>query len=159
MSRIVVNTVVAFSILHAGLVAAQGATDRPAVEKQIVSNEKAIMDAIVKNDLKTFHSHVVPDSFALGEDGLMKVADYDKIISEMNADCKFSKAGINDSSFYWVNDATVVHIYKAAVEATCKGGDSIPPSWSSTVWTNKGGKWLGAFHHESRVAPPATPKK
>ena len=69
MSRIIVNEDLACSVLQEGLATAQTATDRPAVEKQIVANEKAIVDAIVKNDPKTFHSYVVADSFAMGERG------------------------------------------------------------------------------------------
>ena len=158
MARIIVNTVVAFSILHAGLVAAQSATDRPAVEKQIVENEKAIMDAILKNDSKTFHSHVLPDSYVMGGDGVITAADVDKLMEEMKADCRLAKWELAESGYYWVNDSTVVHLFRTTAEGTCQG-QPIPANWESTVWTNKGGKWLAAFHHESPVTRPAAPKK
>jgi Domain of unknown function (DUF4440) len=159
MWRTIVNAVVACSVLQAGLASAQSATDRRAAEKQIAANEKTIMDAILKNDAKTFHSYVLPDSFALSGEGVMKVADFDKMMDARKTDCKFTKGEQTESTFYWVNDSTAVHIYKATIDGSCKG-QSIPAIWSSSVWTNKGGKWLGAFHHESEVVmPPAATKK
>jgi hypothetical protein len=155
MSHILLLIVAACSILQAGAVPAQsGTTDRAAVQNQVVENEKAIIDAILKNDPKTFHSYVLPDSYALGGDGAIKAADFDKIMNEMKADCKVAKWELAESVFYWVNDSTVVHIFKTTAEGTCQA-QPIPANWSSTVWTNKGGKWLAAFHHESEVKKPA----
>lgn len=157
MSRIISATVVACSLLQA-VVAAQSATDRAAVQKSIVAHEKAIMDAILKNDPKTFHSYVLPDSLSMGGEGVTKAADFDAMMAQMTKDCKFSKWGVEQSTFSWINDSTVVHLYKATVAGTCQG-QPVPATWASTVWTNKNGKWLGAFHHESPVqAPPAAKK-
>jgi hypothetical protein len=158
MARMIVMTVLACSILHAGQVRAQSATDRNAVQNRIVEGEKAIIDAILKNDPKTFHSHVVGDSLAAGGEGVMKVADFDKIMSQMKVDCKFTKWGLSDSTFYWLTDTSVVHIYKATIDGTCQG-QPVPPTWASSVWVNKNGKWLGAFHHESPVTPPTPAAK
>ena len=41
-----------------------------------------------------------------------------------------------------MNDTTVVHMYKETFEGTCKE-EPTNPNWASTVWTNKGGKWVG----------------
>jgi hypothetical protein len=159
MFRIIVNAVLACSMLQAGLASAQSATDRPAVQKQIAANEKAVMDAILQGDAKTFHSYVLPDSFAMSGEGVIKVADFDKMMDERKTACKFTKGEHTESTFYWVNESTVVHIYKATIDGACNG-QAIPPVWSSSVWTNKGGKWLGAFHHESEVVTqPAAIKK
>jgi hypothetical protein len=155
MSHILLLIVAACSILQAGAVPAQsGTTDRTAVQNQVVENEKAIIDAILKNDPKTFHGYVLPDSYAIGGDGVIKAADFDKMMNEMKPDCKAAKWDLAESMFYWVNDSTVVHIFKTTIEGTCQG-QAIPANWSSTVWTIKGGKWLAAFHHESEVKAPA----
>jgi hypothetical protein len=155
MPPILLLIVAACSILQARPVPAQGGTtDRTAVQNQVVENEKAIIDAILNNDPKTFHSYVLPDSYALGGDGAIKAADFDKIMNEMKADCRAAKWELAESTFYWVNDSTVVHIFRTTAEGTCQG-QPIPANWSSTVWTNKDGKWLAAFHHESVVKPPA----
>ena len=120
-------------ILQSGAVAAQTAPDRAGVQKQIETNERAIIEAIFKNDAKTFHSLVVGDSLILSGDGLLKVAEFDTMMKETAATCKVSKVQTSDSAFYWVNDTTVVHVYKTAMDASCNG-EPIKPSWSSSVW-------------------------
>ena len=50
----------------------QGASNRADIEKTIVANERAIITAITNNDTKTFHSHIVPDSYFMGDDGPTK---------------------------------------------------------------------------------------
>jgi hypothetical protein len=79
-------------------------------------------------------------------------------MQEMTADCKLAKWSLAESMVYWVNDSTVVHLFKTTTEGTCQGRP-IPANWESTVWTNKGGQWLAAFHHEYPVTRPAAPKK
>jgi hypothetical protein len=136
---------------------AQAPANRVAAQNQIVANEKAVMDAIGKKNPKVFHSYVAPDSYALNGQGLAKAADFDQMMSQ----CTYASWGLSDSTFYWVNESTVVHIYKWTGTGSC-AGQSVPGAiWSSTVWANKGGKWLAAFHHESIAmpVPAATPQK
>ena len=59
-------------ILQSGAVTAQSGPNREAVQKQIETNERAIIEAIFKNDAKTFHSHVVGDSLIVGGEGVIK---------------------------------------------------------------------------------------
>jgi hypothetical protein len=158
MARNVVNAAVVCSLLQVGALSAQSATDRPAVEKQIVANEKAIVDAVLKNDPKTFHSYILADSFAVASQGVIAVADFDPVMKQQATDCKVTKFEFAESRFYWVNDTTVVHMFKETFEGTCKG-EPINPNWASSVWTKKNGKWLGAFHHESEIMPPPAAKK
>ena len=132
--------------------------DRPNTFRTVVESEKAIIDAILKNDPKTFHSYVLPDSYVMGGDGVIEAAGLDKLMEGMTADCKLAKWELVESMVYWVNDSTVVHLFRTTAEGTCQG-QPIPENWESTVWTNKGGKWLAAFHHESPVTRPAAPKK
>jgi hypothetical protein len=112
MSRIFLLIVVVWSILQAGPVPAQIGTDRTAVQNQVVESEKAIIDAILKNDPKTFHSYVLPDSYVMGGDGVIEAADVDKLMEEMKADCKLAKWELAESMVYWVNDSTVVHLFQ-----------------------------------------------
>ena len=138
--------------LHAQAVQAQ-AVNKPAVQAAIIANEKAINDAFMKGDLKTFHSYVTPDGLGVDGMGPSKVSDMDA----MMADYKVQNYTISVDQFMWINDTTVVHIYRWMGKATYKGQPAPNDVWSSTVWTNKGGKWLGAFHQESVTMPPPAP--
>jgi hypothetical protein len=157
MFKVIVATV-AVSLLQAGVIFGQGSPNKPDVEKQIVQNETAIMKGIVGNDPKAFHTYVLPDSYYVGADGIGKAADFDGMMKEMKEKCTFTKSDLGDSTFYWINDSTVVHIFKEMPRGTCEGRP-LKDTWSSTVWTNKGGKWLAAFHHEAEAAEAAPPAK
>jgi len=64
-----------------------------------------------------------------------------------------------DTQVYWVDDKTAVLTYSWMGSGTYKG-EAIPATtYSSTVWTERNGKWLAVFHQESAAAPPPTKKK
>src|ERR1700759_1506546 len=110
--------VLACSILSIREVAAQSGASRTAIQNQIVADENAITKAIITNDPKTFHRNFLDDSLSTGPDGVMKAADFDKMMSDMKSACKFGKQTLSDSKFYWLSDTSVVHIYKLAVDGT-----------------------------------------
>lgn len=136
----------------------QGASNRADIEKTIVANERAIITAITNNDTKTFHSHIVPDSYFMGDDGPTKQSGFDKVMAQMKSDCKISKSDISGSTFYWVNENVVIHMFKPVVDGKCQG-QPLPQVWASTVWSKNGGKWLAAYHQETPVTPPAPATK
>lgn len=87
--------------------------------------------------------------------GFANTADFDQV----NVQCKYTRWGLSGLQFSWVNDTSLVHVYKWAGKGTC-GGQPVPESrWSSTVWTNKSGKWVAAFHHEATAVETEPAKK
>ena len=145
-------------LVHSGTVQAQNRPDQAAIQKQIEASERAIIEAIFRNDPKTFLGLVVSDSLIVSGEGVVKVPEFVPLMKETAAQCKFNKVETSDHTFYWFNDTTLVHIYKTKMDATCDG-KPIPMSLSSSVWVNKDGKWQGAFHQETEVSPPPAPKK
>jgi hypothetical protein len=133
------------------------AGNHAAIEQQIVANERAVNDAFAKNDTKTFHNYVAADSFGVDAMGVSKVADMDKMMPQM----KVTSWNIDGSQFYWVNDSTVVHTYRWTGKGSFQGQPLPSPVWASSVWTNRGGKWVGVFHQETAamLMPPAGAKK
>jgi hypothetical protein len=150
--------VLAGCVVHSGTVEAQGRPDQAAIQKHIEASERAIIEAIFRNDQKTFLGLVVSDSVIASGEGVVKVSEFVPLMKETAAQCKFNKVETSDHTFYWFNDTTLVHIYKTKMDATCDG-KPIPMSLSSSVWVNKDGKWQGAFHQETEVSPPPAPKK
>jgi ketosteroid isomerase-like protein len=132
---------------------APAAGNRAAVEKQVLAAERAINEAFAKGDTKTFHANLTPDAVSIDSAGIMKVnADFDKMMLAV----KVQSWNLDSSQFYWVNDNTIIHMYRWTGKGTYQGQPVPSPTWASTVWTNKGGKWTAAFHQES-VAMPAPP--
>jgi len=140
----------------AALAQTPAASSHAAVEKQIVASERAINEAIAKGDMKAFHSNIASDAVGVDPTGIMKVnaPDFDKML----LGTKIQSWNIDGSQFYWIGDATVVHMYRWTGKGTYEGQPVPSPTWASTVWTNKGGKWLAVFHQESTAVPaPAAP--
>jgi hypothetical protein len=144
-------TVLSLVVVHTGLAVAQ--TNRTAVQAQVVAAEKAINDAIVKNDMKAFHANIAPDAVSVDGMGITKAADFDK----MMADIKAVSYAITGSQFMWLDDANVVHMYKWTGKGTYQGQPIPDTTWSSTVWQNRGGKWLAVLHTESPAMPMPPP--
>ena len=67
----------------ASLGLAQGA-NHAAVEKQLLTAERGLNDAIAKGDMKTFHSNLAPDAVSIDGGGIMKVdAEFDKAMASL----------------------------------------------------------------------------
>jgi len=133
------------------------AANHAAIEKQIVANERAINEAFAKGDMKAFHAMVAPDAVSIDMGGITKVntPDFDKMMLSV----KTQSWNIDSSQFYWVGDTTVVHMYKWTGKGTYEGQPIPSPTWASTVWANKGGKWLATFHQETAAMAPPPPAK
>src|SRR5262249_3766047 len=97
-------------ILIVAVTASAQAVNRPAIEKQIIANERAINDAFTKSDMKAFNALVASDAFSVDGGGIMKTSDPN--FEKMMKDIKIQSWNIEGSQFYWINDNTVVHMYK-----------------------------------------------
>jgi len=131
------------------------AANRSAIEKQILTNERAISDAFAKGDMKAFNGLVASDAVSVDNSGIMKTGDPN--FEKMMKDMKLQSWNIDGSQFYWINDNSVVHMYKWTGKGTYQGQPVPSPTWASTVWSNKGGKWIAVFHQESLAMPAPAP--
>jgi hypothetical protein len=132
-------------------------------EKTIIANERAISAAFAKGNLAAFKEHVAMDGFAIDPMmGPMSVAEFVKQFDAMAKDMKIESWDIADSKLQWVDANTAVHYYKWTGKGTMQGQPIPSPTWCSTVWTKKNGKWTATFHQETLVVPapkPAATKK
>ena len=112
-------------------------SNHAAIERQIIANERAINDAVAKGDLKAFHSMIAPDAVVVGPSGPTKVnsPEFDKTLM------KVQTWNIDGSQFYWIGEATVVHMFRWTGKAI-PGAKPISPTGAATTWTNKSGKWM-----------------
>jgi hypothetical protein len=131
------------------------AGSKAAIEKTLIANENKISEAVAKHDVKTFTDLVANDAVSADGMGVMKVADFVKSMNEM----KIGSWHIMDTQVHWVDDKTAVLTYSWMGSGTYKG-EAIPATtYSSTVWTERNGKWVAVFHQESVAAPSPTKKK
>ena len=153
----VATSMLILTFTGAAMAQAPAASNHTAVEKQIVAAERAINEAVAKGDMKAFHANIANDAATIDPGGISKVnADMDKMLLAM----KIQSWNIDGSQFYWVNDSTVVHMYRWTGKGTYQGDPVPSPTWASTVWSNKSGKWLAVFHQETNaMAAPAPASK
>ncbi len=96
--------------------------------KKLSANETALWNAWKSKDAKPFQMWLSADSVMVGETGVAGKGDVTKMMESMPCDVK---------SF---------------TEGTC-GGTAIPTVWASSVWVNRGGKWMAFAHQETAVKP------
>lgn len=141
----------------AGAAYAQG-TGAAAIEQQLMANERAINEAVMKGDTKTFTSLLSPDSTATDGTGTMLAADFAKVMPML----KITSQKLDAMKVAWLTPDAALVSYTWSGTGTMQG-EKIPSlSYATTVWVKqKDGKWLARFHQESPAlpAPPAAPKK
>jgi hypothetical protein len=150
-------------ILMAGALVVGGTTYAWAqdaqTEKAIIANERAINVAVAKGNLAGFKEYVAAEGSTIDPMmGPMTVAAFVKDFDAMMKDMKIASWDISDSKFQWVDANTTVHIYKWTGKGTYQGQPIPSPTWCSTVWAKKNGKWTALFHQET-LSLPAPPKK
>jgi hypothetical protein len=137
----------------AGLFAQAGS--KAAIEKTLIANENKVSEAVAKHDVKTFTDLVATDGLSADQGGFMKVADFLKSIDQV----KVTSWHIMDAQVSWVDDKTAIVRYTWMGAGTYMGQPFPPTVYSSTVWTERNGKWVAVFHQETPMAPPPAPAK
>lgn len=131
---------------------AQSGMSNATVEKQLKANESAIVEAVVRNDVKTFRSYVTADAISLDGAGMRMIADFDKVIAAQ----KITNSLLDDLRVHWLSPDVALVMSRWRGKGTYMGQPMPSPTRNSTVWVKqKDGKWLAAFHQET--AAPEMP--
>jgi hypothetical protein len=130
------------------------APNRAAAEKAILANENTVTAAFAKADAAAMQKHLLPDGVAVDPMGVTTVADLMKMLAEVKMQPGWK---IEGSKFLWLDDNTVIHTYKWTGKGTVMGQPMPSPTWSSTLWVQRGGQWKGAFHQETLAMTPPPP--
>ena len=131
------------------------AGSKAAIEKTLIANENKVSEAVQKHDVKTFNELVAADAVSADQGGFMKVADFVKSMDQM----KIASQHTMDMAVVWVDDKTAIVRYTWMGSGTYMGQPVPSTTYASTVWTERNGKWVAVFHHETPMAPPPPPAK
>jgi hypothetical protein len=114
------------------------------------ANEKLVWDAIKRKDADAFASYLTEDSLEVEPMGVYDKAGSVKTITMFDA----SKAALSDFKTVKLDgDASLVtYMVKGPSPDFGKLGER-----HSTIWINRGGKWMAAFHEGTTVTLPMTP--
>ena len=128
--------------------AAKPAMSRAQIRGRIIATEKKLWEAWKNKDAKPFKANLAADSVMISETGVAGKADIVKEIASMP--CEVKSFELSDFKATFLNSGTVLLTYKGVADGTC-AGTALPAVWASSVYVNRGGRWLAASHQETPV--------
>jgi hypothetical protein len=148
---------IAVLVLSAGLAAAQDMNPskttpamgpaRGMLEEALVASETRLNAAVAKGDVVAFKGLVAPDAWSADAGGFMKVSDFAAMMPQV----KVNEWKISDPKVTWLDANTALVTYTWTGSGTMNGTAFGGPTYCSTVWTKKAGKWLAAYHQETEA--------
>lgn len=122
-------------------------------DADIIAKEKEVYDDFKKKDMTAFGALLADDFVYVTSDGV-----HDKAATVKGA-------GMNDLTDVTLTDFKVIRIDKDAVvvvynsdsKGTSEGKPMASKSRESSVWINRGGKWVALFHQDCDIRPMMTP--
>jgi hypothetical protein len=127
----------------------------PLTEAEATSKEKEVWQMIQKQDLNAFGAALTDEQIYVSSDGVRdKAATIKGVTGLTPSDVVFS-----DWKFIPIDNDAVVNVYTVKLKTTTDGKTEEGTAHASSVWVNRGGKWLSIFHQDCEVAnippPPA----
>jgi hypothetical protein len=124
------------------------AMNKAQIRGRIIATEKKLWEAWKNKDVKPFKANLAADSVMISETGVAGKADMVKEIASMP--CEVKSFELSDFKTTFLNSGTVLLTYKGVADGTC-AGTALPTVWASSVYVNRGGRWLAASHQETPV--------
>ncbi len=115
--------------------------------KKLSANETALWNAWKNKDAKPFQMWLSADSVNVGDQGVAGKSDITKEMASMP--CEVRSFTLSDWKLTMLNPSTAVITYKGAQDGTCAGTALPAAVWASSVWVQRGSRWLAAFHQET----------
>ena len=131
------------------------ANAKAAIEKVLIANEQKANDAVAAGDLAAFKTVIADDAMMIDEGmGLSPVTEFEKVLKP--GLLKVTGMKLDGLKVQWVDANTAIVTYTWTGRGTFDGQPVKSPTFASTVWANRGGKWMAIFHQETpKVAMPA----
>jgi hypothetical protein len=128
--------------------AAKPAMNKAQIRSRLIATEKKLWEAWKNKDAKPFKATLAADSVMIGDSGISGKNETIKDIT--SAPCEIKSFELTDFKVAFLSAGTALLTYKGTADGTC-GGMAIPPVWASSLYVNRGGKWLAASHQETTV--------
>ena len=118
--------------------------------KKLSANETKLWDAWKNKDAKPFQMWLAADSIMVGEQGVGTKGDVTKMMASMP--CEIKSYSLSDWKLAMIDSNAAMITYKGTIDGTC-AGQAVPAVWASSVWVNRGGKWIAFSHQETPIKP------
>jgi hypothetical protein len=118
-------------------------------EFDAVAREKEVWEALKKRDYNGFASFLAEDQMEVGADRVNDKAGSVKGVSGSD----MSSASLSDFKVVKLDDDASLVTYVVKMAGAGSGPEE---ERHSTIWVNRGGKWLAVFHQDTPVQKPPT---
>jgi hypothetical protein len=133
----------------AKVAASPTATPAPTVTSaDPIADERVIWDMLKRNSPDAFAALLAPDSVEVEPDGVYDKAGSVKSVSQTD----FSKADISDFKALKIDEDVALVTYMVKIPGLAPEGEH-----HTTIWINRGGKWLALFHQGTPVLKEVQP--
>ena len=116
-------------------------------ESTITDLEKSAWEAYKNKQADAFKALMSKDYYGVYAEGIKNL---DAEVADM-AKSDLREYSFADVKVVFPHPKVAVVMYKATVQATADGKDVSGTYNSGSVWVQKGNKWVGAFHSESKA--------
>jgi hypothetical protein len=119
-----------------------------AVEKALEANEQAGWQSWKDHNPKPIEA-TIPDNTINIADGTLEKGKQQVLNGFTSSGCDVKSFSLSNFSYLWLDKNTVLMTYSATQDATCSGKKQAGKVIASSLWQNKGGKWVSPFHQET----------
>ncbi|HEV2914747.1 MAG TPA: nuclear transport factor 2 family protein [Pyrinomonadaceae bacterium] len=118
------------------------------LEETLIAREKAVWEAIKKKDLATFGGYLAEDMVYVNKDGVHSKADTVKGIEAS----PMPELTLDDWKVTIIDKDVALVTYRVNSKAVACGPEATSER-NSTIWAERGGKWLAVFHQDTLAEP------
>jgi hypothetical protein len=128
------------------------ATPQSVNDADIIAKEKEAWDAVKRKDSDAFAALLADDFTYVAFTGIYDKPQTVQIVKDFEiTDLSFSDFKVVKAD----KDAAVV-TYTLDIKGTYKEKPFVSPARHSSAWLNRGGKWSGVYHQETKAETPPT---
>jgi hypothetical protein len=135
--------------LTAGTPAGTRAASSQTSDAQLITNERALYDAVAKNDPERFRSLVLSDGFWATPSGWVPMGPLAGGLSAFEV----PKWAIENPRVVWTDGNSALLLYIRTGGGLYGDRPFAPMTLASTLWTKRDGKWVAVYHQESADIP------
>ena len=115
------------------------------LETTLVANERALYNAVAKDDKAAFQSLVAPEGIWTHKTGFIPM----NLLADGLGGFRVTAWDIVNPRVTPIDDSSAIVMYSLAGAGTVMGQPVAPYTLASTVWVRREGKWRALHHQET----------
>jgi hypothetical protein len=144
--RTVIGVIAAVTLVASPQAAA---TTKQASDSALITNERALYDALARHDAERFRGLTLPTGFWATPSGFVLM---DRLADGLSP-FELPHWGIDNPHVVWTDGNTALVLYVRTGGGRFGERPFASTTLASTLWTKRDGKWVAVYHQESEDSP------